>query len=95
MNCIDNEKEWEMLIRHLFQKKHYTNLIDLTDVLYLIGNVAVVKSSAELIMKAASIEKNIRIITLLSNIVAPDPLANSIYSTSSAHEYKNPVLEGR
>lgn len=83
-----------MLIRHLFQKKHYTNLIDLTDVLYLLGNVTVVKSSAELIMKAASIEKNIRIITLLSNIVAPDPLATSIYSTSSAYEYKNPILEG-
>lgn len=87
-------QESRMLILHLFQKKHYGNLMDLTDVFYYLGKVQLLRSSAELLMKAASIEKNIRITTLLSNLVAPDPLRNSVYSTSSEHVYRNPILEG-
>ena len=83
-----------MLILHLFQKRHYANLMDLTDVLYYLGKVKLLRSSAELLMKAASIEKNIRITTLLSKLVAPDPLRNSIYVTGSEYVYRNPILEG-
>ena len=51
-------------------------------------------SSAELILKAASVEKNIRISTLMATLLAPDPFADSIYSTNTITSYKNPILEG-
>ena len=84
-----------MLIRHLYQKKHYSNLMDLTDVLHLIGKTDPIKSSAELIIKAASIERNIRITTLLSNIIAEDSFSSNSKTDSSPSLRPNPIMEGR
>ena len=52
------------------------------------------KSSAELILKAASVERNIRISTLMATLLSPDPFADSIYSTNTIISHKNPILEG-
>ena len=83
-----------MLIRHLYQKKHYSNLMDLTDVLHLIGKTDPIKSSAELIIKAASIERNIRITTLLSNIIAEDSFSSNSRTDKLPSIRPNPIMEG-
>ena len=83
-----------MLIRHLYQKKHYSNLMDLTDVLHLIGKTEPIKSSAELIIKAASIERNIRITTLLSNIMTEDSFSSNSRNDELPSLRSNPIMEG-
>ena len=83
-----------MLIRHLYQKKHYANLMDLTDVLHLIGKVDPLKASAKLIMQAASIEKNIRITTLLSNLMVSDTLPSNSKKSRLLSTHQNPIMEG-
>lgn len=52
------------------------------------------KSSAEIIIKAASEQKNIRIANLISNLISPDPFASSIHSTDNTSHSSNPILEG-
>lgn len=52
------------------------------------------KSSAEIVIKAASEQKNIRIANLISNLISPDPFASSIHSTDNTSHSSNPILEG-
>ena len=52
------------------------------------------KSSAEIIIKAASEQKNIRIANLISNLISPDPFASSIHNTDNTSHSSNPILEG-
>lgn len=56
--------------------------------------MSALRSSAELIFKAASVQKNIRITTLVANILSPDPVSQSLHSGFMKRLCKNPVLEG-
>ena len=56
--------------------------------------MSALRSSAELIFKAASVQKNIRITTLIANILSPDPVSQSLHSGFMKRLCKNPVLEG-
>ena len=78
--------------------------MDLTDVLHLLNvsficennfqRITVIKESAELIIKAASVEKNIRIASLMATLLSPNPFSSSIYSTKTSMSYCNPILQG-
>ena len=52
------------------------------------------KEAAELIIKSASVEKNIRIATLMATLLSPNPFSSSIFSTQASMAYVNPILEG-
>ena len=100
MKVLDKEDalsddELNLLFRHLLQKKYFQSIMDLTEVLYLLERTSVLRSSAELIFKAASVQKNIRITTLMANLLSPDPSSRSLHSFSGTRLGKNPILEGR
>lgn len=92
------------MYKHLYQKNYYRCIMDLTDVLHLLNvglrewiqvqRISVIKESAELIIKAASVEKNIRIASLMATLLSPNPFSSSIYSTKSSMSYCNPILQG-
>ena len=56
--------------------------------------MSALRSSAELIFKAASVQKNIRITTLIANTLSPDPVSQSLHGGVMKRLCKNPVLEG-
>lgn len=52
------------------------------------------KHTAEIIIKAASEQKNIRIANLMSDLISPDPFSASIHSTEADYPSSNPIREG-
>ena len=52
------------------------------------------KHTAEIIIKAASEQKNIRVANLMSDLISPDPFSASIHSTEADYPSSNPIREG-
>lgn len=52
------------------------------------------KHTAEIIIKAASEQKNIRVANLMSDLIFPDPFSASIHSTEADYPSSNPIREG-
>ena len=52
------------------------------------------KHTAEIIVKAASEQKNIRVANLMSDLISPDPFSASIHSTEADYPSSNPIREG-
>ena len=50
--------------------------------------------TAEIIIKAASEQKNIRVANLMSDLISPDPFSASIHSTEADYPSSNPIREG-
>ncbi|KAM7456587.1 hypothetical protein BLSTO_02655 [Blastocystis sp. subtype 1] len=89
-----SEKELCILLRHLYQKKHYDSIMDLTEILHLLNHTYPLKHTAEIIIKAASEQKNIRVANLMSDLISPDPFSASIHSTEADYPSSNPIREG-
>ena len=52
------------------------------------------KHTAEIIIKAASEQKNIRVANLMSDLISPDPFSASIHSMEADYPSSNPIREG-
>ena len=78
--------------------------MDLTEILHLLHVIPPhspyaqhtysLKHTAEIIIKAASEQKNIRIANLMADLISPDPFASSIHSTELDYPTSNPIREG-
>ncbi|KAK8829882.1 hypothetical protein WA577_001274, partial [Blastocystis sp. JDR] len=90
-----SEKELCILLRHLYQKKHYDSIMDLTEILHLLNHTYPLKHTAEIIIKAASEQKNIRVANLMSDLISPDPFSASIHSTEADYPSSNPIREAQ
>lgn len=78
--------------------------MDLTEILHLLNvpsphsphvqHTYPLKHTAEIIIKAASEQKNIRVANLMSDLISPDPFSASIHSTEADYPSSNPIREG-